>query len=146
MPTATAKVTDLRTSPMSERIAAINDFVDAGFEVHVNFSPVILTPTWLADWRELFDEIDATLRPRAKAQLACEVIFLTHNEGLHQVNLGWHPRGEELLWTPRLQEEKTSQNGAVNVRYRHPLKAQSVAALTELIAEKLPYCRVRYAF
>ncbi|MFJ6653491.1 spore photoproduct lyase family protein [Microbacterium sp. NPDC091313] len=146
MPAETAKVTDIRTSPMAERIAAINDFVEAGYEVHVNFSPVILTPTWLADWEELFAQLDDALHPRAKAQLAAEVIFLTHNEGLHEVNLGWHPKAEELLWTPAVQEAKRSQNGAENVRYRHPLKAQSVATLTELIARRLPYCRVRYAF
>jgi spore photoproduct lyase family protein len=146
MPAATAKVTDIRTSPIAERIAAINDFVDAGYEVHVNFSPVILTPTWLADWEELFTQLDDALHPRAKAQLAAEVIFLTHNEALHQVNMGWHPTAEELLWAPTLQEAKVSQNGATNVRYQHPLKTRSVAALSGLIARKVPYCRIRYAF
>jgi hypothetical protein len=142
----TARVTDIRTSPIAERIAAINDFVDAGYEVHVNFSPVILTPTWRADWEDLFAQLDAALHPRAKAQLAAEVIFLTHNEGLHEVNLGWHPKAEKLLWTPAVQETKRSQNGAENVRYRHPLKAQSVAALGDLMARTIPYCRIRYAF
>jgi hypothetical protein len=112
----------------------------------VNFSPVILTPTWLADWAELFDEMNDVLSDRAKAQLASEVIFLTHNAQLHEVNLGWHPTAESLLWTPQTQEPKRSQNGALNVRYRHALKADSVAALRALIAEKLPYCPVRYAF
>jgi spore photoproduct lyase family protein len=146
MPAETAKITDLRTSPVSERIRAINDFVDAGWEVHVNFSPVVLTPTWLADWGALFDELDAVLHERAKAQLAAEVIFLTHNEALHEVNLGWHPKGEELLWTPANQEEKRSENGGVNVRYRHQLKALAVEELRGLMAEKIPYCRIRYAF
>ncbi|MBN9201987.1 MAG: spore photoproduct lyase family protein [Microbacterium sp. SCN 70-18] len=146
MPHAVAKVTDIRTSPMSERIAAINDFVDAGYEVHVNFSPVILTPGWAEEWTALFEELDASLHARAKAQLACEVIFLTHNEQLHDVNLGWHPKAEELLWTPENQEPKLSQNGAVNVRYRYGLKSAAVAQLEALIAAKLPYCRVRYAF
>ncbi|MDZ8170694.1 spore photoproduct lyase family protein [Microbacterium xanthum] len=146
MPHETARVTDLRTSPIAERIRAVNDFVEAGWEVHVNFSPVILTPTWLRDWADLFDQIDDVLTDRAKAQLACEVIFLTHNQALHEVNLGWHPKAEELLWTPAIQEPKRSQNGAENVRYRHPLKSDSVAALTTLIRRKLPYCRVRYAF
>ena len=146
MPTETAKVTDLRTSPMSERIAAVNDFVDAGYEVHVNFSPVIMTPTWLADWRELFEEIDATLSAAAKQQLAAEVIFLTHNEPLHQINLGWHPRGEDLIWQPRLQERKVSQNGAENIRYRYPLKARGVEALSALVGTIMPYCKIRYAF
>jgi spore photoproduct lyase len=146
MPAATAKMTDLRTSPMAERISAINDFVEAGYEVHVNFSPVIMTATWVQDWAELFDELDAALSPAAKDQLACEVIFLTHNEQLHEVNLGWHPKAEDLLWTPTTQEPKRSENGAVNVRYRYPVKGGAVTTLTDLIAAKLPYCTVRYAF
>ncbi|PPG56450.1 spore photoproduct lyase family protein [Rathayibacter sp. AY2B7] len=146
MPAETAKVTDIRTSPMAERIAAINDFVDAGYEVHVNFSPVILTETWQQDWTELFDQLDAALHPRAKAQLAAEVILLTHNEGLHEVNLGWHPTAESLLWQPGRQEQKVSENGAVNIRYRRDLKRAALDRFRALLAERLPYCRVRYAF
>ncbi|MCS5713286.1 spore photoproduct lyase family protein [Herbiconiux sp. CPCC 205716] len=146
MPDETAKVTDIRTTPVAERIAAVNDFVDAGFEVHLNFSPVILTPTWQADWGALLERIDDTLHERAKAQLAAEVILLTHNERLHEVNLGWHPKAEQLLWRPELQEQKLSENGAVNVRYRRGLKADAVARFRALVAEKLPSCRIRYAF
>jgi spore photoproduct lyase len=146
MPAETAKVTDLRTSPMSERIGAVNDFVEAGYEVHLNFSPVIMTPGWLDDWRALLEEIDDTLSAAAKQQLAAEMIFLTHNAGLHEVNLGWHPKGEQLIWTPASQETKISTNGAENIRYRHGLKAQGVQALTDLVSQVMPYCRIRYAF
>jgi len=146
MPAETAKVTDLRTSPMAERIAAIDDFVEAGYEVHVNFSPVVITPTWVDDWRALFRQLDDVLGERAKAQLACEVIFLTHNERLHEVNEVWHPKGEELLWRPELQEQKLSENGAVNVRYRRDLKARAVERFRALVAEEIPWCTIRYAF
>ena len=71
--------------------------------------------------------LDDALSERSKAQLACEVIFLTHNEALHGVNLRWHPQAEELLWTPRLQEAKTSENGAANVRYRRGKKGKMVS-------------------
>ncbi|MFJ3381553.1 spore photoproduct lyase family protein [Curtobacterium sp. NPDC090217] len=146
MPHDTAKLVDIRTSPVSERIRAVDDFVEAGYEVHLNFSPVIVTPTWEQDWAALLREVDDVLSPRAKEQLAAEVIFLTHNEQLHEVNLGWHPKGEELLWRPDLQESKVSQNGAVNVRYRSGTKAQLVERFRELVAEHLPSCRIRYAF
>jgi len=62
------------------------------------------------------------------------------------VNLGWHPRGEELIWRPDLQQVKRSQSGQWNVRYRSGWKGRWVGQLTDLIAEKLPYCHVRYAF
>ena len=146
MPHRVAKTVDVRTSPVSERIAAVNSFVEAGYEVHLNFSPVIIYEGWQGDYAELFTEIDDVLSPAAKAQVKAEVIFLTHNEALHEVNLGWHPKAEELLWTPDTQEGKTSQMGGENVRYRHGFKGQQVAAFRALLREKMPYCTVRYAF
>jgi hypothetical protein len=45
-PEADSKVLDVRTSPIVDRIAAIDDFVDAGYEVHLNLSPVVRYCTW----------------------------------------------------------------------------------------------------
>ncbi len=53
------------------------------------------------------------------------MILLTHNADLHEVNLGWHPRGEDLIWRPDLQETKRSQSGQTNVRYRAAWKARA---------------------
>lgn len=146
MPARDAKLLDIRTSPVAERIAAIDDFVAAGYEVHVNFSPVVVREGWLEDWAELLDQLDAGIGAPARAQLAAEVVFLTHNDRLHEVNLGWHPKAEELLWRPDLQQPKRSQTGGWNVRYRTGQKGRYVTALTDLIAARVPYCRVRYAF
>ncbi|MFD0688218.1 spore photoproduct lyase family protein [Actinomadura fibrosa] len=146
MPAADSKLLDIRTSPVADRIAAIDDFVEAGYEVHLNLSPVVVRDGWLDDWGELFDQLADTLGPAARAQLAAEVIFLTHNDRLHEVNLGWHPKAEEVLWRPDLQQPKRSQTGGWNVRYRNGHKGRYVAALTGLLAERLPGCRVRYAF
>lgn len=146
MPAHIAKTVDVRTSPIRERIAAINKFVEAGYEVHINLSPVIIYEGWLKDYRNLFAELDDTLSPKAKAQLEAEIIFLTHNEALHEINLGWHPKAEELLWKPEIQEHKTSIMGGDNVRYKHGFKGQQVNALKTLLAKELPYCKVRYAF
>ena len=146
MPETIAKVVDVRTSPMAERIAAINDFVAAGYEVHVNFSPVIVHEGWEAEWKTLFAELDAALSPAARAQLKCEVIFLTHNEGLHNLNLQWHPRAEEWLWRPDLQERKLSESGMVNLRYKSRWKRQWLDRFLGWLAEALPYCEIRYAF
>ncbi|MEV5325233.1 spore photoproduct lyase family protein [Nonomuraea sp. NPDC052634] len=146
MPVADSKLLDIRTSPVAARMEAINDFVAAGYEVHVNFSPVVVRDGWLDDWAELLAQLDDALSPEARAQLAAEVIFLTHNDRLHEVNLGWHPKAEEVLWRPELQQAKRSQTGGWNVRYRTGHKGRYVAALTDLIGTRLPYCRIRYAF
>ncbi|MGY2082730.1 spore photoproduct lyase family protein [Blastococcus sp. SYSU DS0539] len=146
MPDDDARVLDVRTSRIADRIAAVDDFVAAGYEVHLNLSPVVLRPGWEEDWGRLLDRLDDELGPAAKAQAAAEVIFLTHNEALHEVNLGWHPTAEQLLWRPDLQEPKRSQNGQDNVRYRAPIKRTAIARLRELVARRAPWLDIRYAF
>jgi DNA repair photolyase len=146
MPQRDAKLLDIRTTPVAARIAAIDDFVEAGYEVHVNLSPVVIRDGWQAAWAELLQELTDGTGAAFKAQAAAEVIMLTHNEQLHEVNLGWHPKGEQLLWRPELQQRKRSQTGMWNVRYRNDAKADGVETLHRLIARHAPWLRVRYAF
>ncbi|MFG3550709.1 spore photoproduct lyase family protein [Streptomyces sp. NPDC047725] len=146
MPPDDSRLLDVRTSPVAERIAAAGDFLDAGYEVHFNLSPVVVRPGWEEAWTELLRHLDDVLPNRVKRQTAAEVIMLTHNRELHEVNLGWHPRAEETLWRPELQEAKRSGNGALNVRYRAGVKAEAVARLRALVAAHAPWLRIRYAF
>ena len=146
MPAGLAKLLDVRTSPVAERIAAIPELHRAGYEVHVNFSPVVLREGWEAEWGALFEELDDTLPAAVKEQLAAEIIMLTHNRDLHELNLAWHPRAEELLWRPDIQEEKISESGGVNLRYRAGWKGRWLQRFRELLASRMPYCQVRYAF
>ncbi|MFC8226459.1 spore photoproduct lyase family protein [Streptomyces sp. NPDC057287] len=146
MPPDDARLLDIRTSPIAQRIAAAADFLDAGYEVHLNLSPVILRPGWQRDWADLLSHLDDVLPARVKQQAAAEVIMLTHNQSLHEVNLGWHPRAEEVLWQPAAQETKRSQNGALNVRYSLDIKRRSLTQIQQLLAKHTPWLRVRYAF
>lgn len=162
MPSNVSRVVDVRTSPIYDRIFAINEFVEAGYEVHINLSPVIIYNGWEDDYADLLTEIDDTLNQAAKDQLAAEVIFLTHNEKLHELNMQWHPKAEEqFLWRhweseedktynrfghKVIQQKKLSQNGMVNLRYKNQYKQEGIETLKELMRKYVPYCRVRYAF
>jgi spore photoproduct lyase len=146
MPPHISKLVDVRTSSINDRILAINDFVSAGYEVHLNFSPVIYYEGWLQDYSLLFDELNDVLNDHVKSQLKCEVIFLTHNTMLHEINMEWHPKGEELLWMPDLQETKYSQTGGRNLRYKRGFKGALVEDFCQLLQDKMPYCEIRYAF
>ncbi|MFE6787133.1 spore photoproduct lyase family protein [Streptomyces sp. NPDC057680] len=146
MPPDDSRLLDIRTSPVQDRLTAAADFLDAGYEVHFNLSPVVIRPGWERAWAELLRAMDDVLPRRVKDQAAAEIILLTHNQDLHQVNLGWHPRAEDVLWRQDLQQPKRSENGSWNVRYRNAIKAEAVATLTRLIEDRTPWLRVRYAF
>jgi spore photoproduct lyase len=146
LPHKVSKLVDVRTHSVEKRLAAINDFYQAGYEVHVNFSPVIFYEGWLNDYRELFEHLNQTVHPAVKAQMSCEVIFLTHNFWQHEINLSINPKAEELIWTPATQETKRSQFGGINVRYQYQLKAQLIEEFKQLQAEIIPWCKIRYIF
>lgn len=146
MPEKIAKILDVRTSPMSERIEAINDFYEAGYEVHLNFSPVVIYDNWEQDYMDLMDEIDDKISDDVKLQLGLEVIFLTHNEEMHKINLRWHPKGENLIWDPEKQEPKTSMYGGNNLRYRYDLKSGYIQTFKNFASSKMPYANIRYIF
>ncbi len=146
MPQRIARYVDIGTSPVSERVASVNRLVAAGYEVHFNFSPIIIYEgdEWRRDWVELWREIDDTLTPAAKAQLQCEVFFLTHSEELHRVNMQWNPKGEEYLWQPALQAPK--KTAPELVVYDYSMRRRELARFENGLRKYLPYCPVRYSF
>ena len=144
MPESYRRVLEPNTTPIWERLIAVDHFQVNGYEVHLNFSPVIVYHNWLEHYRELFRQIDqyVTFKENVKA----EVIFLTHNEEKHKYNLANNIPGEYLLWQPEIQESKVSQYGGDNIRYKHDLKAQYIKAWTDLHDEIIPWNKIRYIF
>jgi hypothetical protein len=103
-----------------------------------------LYPGARQDWIKLFQAIDSTLSQKAKDQLACEVIMLTHSEHLHNINNEWNPKGESFLWNPKIQQTKYNKPDVIC--YKYDLKAKSVSNFKSVIQEHIPYCKIRYAF
>lgn len=148
MPQKYADILEPNTSPIEERISAINDFIGRGYDVHINFSPVIVTDTWIEDYRDLFMLVDKIVYPRYKRDkgIKSEVIFLTHNEKKHEYNLANNIPGEELLWRPDIQENKISSNGQLNIRYEHKLKSHYIYQFKALHELLIPWNTIRYIF
>jgi spore photoproduct lyase len=133
------------TSSTIKRIRFMNELIKSGYEVHINFSPVIYTETWLEDYVELFGIIDTELDDEVKKQLKAEVIFLTHNKKLHEFNMSQGFEYEYYLYND-LQEEKTSSFGGKNLRYRKYFKSILMDKLREIMQTHLSYCEIRYIF
>jgi spore photoproduct lyase len=155
MPETIRQILEPNTSTIAERLHAVRLFQDAGYDVHLNFSPVVVYDNWLEDYKELFLDIhDMSVRQGwhegccvyPDRPVKAEVIFLTHNEGKHEYNLTHSLPGEHLLWNPAIQEDKVSQYGGKNIRYKHDLKAQYIKEWTELHDEILPQNKIRYIF
>lgn len=149
MPEVWRQVLEPNTSSIQDRLAAVRLFLEAGYEVHLNFSPVIVHDNWLNEYNELFRAIHLHANFSAwikDISVKAEVIFLTHNEQKHLYNLQHKLPGEDLLWVPKIQEAKTSQYGGENIRYEHNRKADYIKQFVELHDEIIPWNTIRYIF
>jgi len=144
MPQKLSDILEPNTSKIIDRIKAIDAFIESGYDVHVNFSPVIIYNNWQENYEELFQMLDHYVD--YKELVKAEVIFLTHNEKKHLYNLEKNIPGEELMWTPENQEFKTSQYGGRNIRYRHDLKREYIKDFINLHNKIIPWNTIRYIF
>lgn len=146
MPQKLSDILEPKSAKIIKRIKAINTFIEAGYDVHVNFSPVILFSGFELHYKHLFELLNENVKEEYKHKVLAEVIFLTHNEQKHYYNLTNNIPGEHLLWAPAIQEEKKSQYGGINIRYRHELKAKYIQEFRELHDKIISWNVIRYSF
>ena len=144
MPQVISSVVEPNTSLITDRIKAINEFTKAGWDVHINFSPIIIHKNWLTNYTALFTEINDTVEDKDKVLAEC--IFLTHNVKKHEANLKVNAEAESLLWVPKFQESKTSQYGEENIRYEVGFKRKAIYSFTNLHDSIIPWNKIRYIF
>ena len=144
MPQKLSSILEPNTSEIIDRIKAIDAFIEAGYDVHVNFSPVVIYNNWQENYEELFEMLNNYID--YKELVKAEVIFLTHNQSKHLYNLEKNIPGEEYLWTPDIQEVKTSQYGGKNIRYRYDLKREFIKDFINLHDQVIPWNTIRYIF
>ncbi len=124
------------TSPILKRILFLEKLRKVGYSTHINFSPIVYHENWITEYSELFKMINDNVSQEFKEQCGLECIFLTHHQGLHERNMQGNERlkqAERLLWNPSLQEDKVSQYGGNNVRYKFDLKRSLVSEFRQLV-------------
>ena len=144
MPQNIADKLEPNTAKIIDRIKAVDAFIEAGYDVHLNFSPVVVYDGWYEDYDLLFKMCDDYIEN--KEGVLSEVIFLTHNVDKHQYNLNNKLDGEDLLWTPEFQESKSSQYGGKNIRYERNLKRIYIRQWKSLHDKIIPWNKIRYIF
>lgn len=143
MPQVISDKMEPNTSKIIDRIKAVNDFYEAGYDVHLNYSPIIIYKDYMEDYKKLFKLVDMNINDSIKDRVKAECIFLTHNKKLHNIN---SDEVEELLWRPEIQERKISQYGNVNIRYKYKLKRKHINNFVDVHGHKLPWQKIRYIF
>jgi spore photoproduct lyase len=134
MPQVFSSVLEPNTTPISQRIKDINRLEKLGWEVHINFSPVIVYDNWQQEYTNLLKEIKSKVD---LTKVQSEVIFLTnHNNTMALAN----PNASEIM---KYSNEVKNKSGVM--RYPLKYKYDFVNIFKDLISQHLNI-PIRYIF
>jgi DNA repair photolyase len=134
------------TSSLKTRLNALQKYYDAGFEVHINLSPLLIYPEeqFESDYRYIFNEI-SKLSPELLKQTALEVIVLTTTCAQHEMNLELG-NDETYTWNEDVQEGKISKTyGSEAIRYKVDFKKKYLDIIRKINKETVNI-PIRYIF
>lgn len=80
------KKVEIGTSPLNERIEAINKMCEAGYKVGLLIAPVIFVDDWERLYTELLDTLSERLNDKVKKEMFIEVIFMTYSYVQNAIN------------------------------------------------------------
>lgn len=145
MPEHHRRVLEISTAPTIDRLYAVNKLVAHGFEVHINLSPIVVTDNHVEEYRDLLTLIDNTLTPQAKAQMAYEVIYLTHTEKQLSMVEAYAPKANNMMVHGSLPLVPKPNKKHV-LSYSSQDKKWLKSKLRDMVAEITPYSRIRYCY
>ena len=133
MPQVYSTVVEPKMQDIYSRIEDINRLKDLGWEVHINYSPLIFHHHWDELYEELFQEVSAVAGVNK-----CEVIVLTNH--VNQMAKA-SPEARHLM---QYSNEVKNKSGVM----RYPLKHKSrlLTEWTELYSKYFPVETIRYIF
>ena len=123
---------ELGTSPLPDRIRALNAVCDAGYPAGLLIAPVILVENWQEKYKELLAQLAEGLTEKAKKTLFIEVIFMTYSFVHRAINSEAFPRAPEL-YDPSLMTGR----GRGKYCYKDDLRRAGEAFLREEIQRYL---------
>lgn len=127
------------TSPLKNRIQALNKMCSAGYRVGLLIAPVVLLDDWPKLYTELIRQLAEELSPKAKKELTIEIIFMTYSYVHRAINKEAFPNAAELY-----DASMMTVRGRGKYCYRSELRAQGEELLRREIAEKLGGCPILY--
>ena len=133
MPQTYSDVLEPKMQKISSRIQDINRLKQLGWEVHINYSPVILYKGFITEYDALFKEVKDVA-----GENKCEVIFLTN----HKFQMQKAPAEAQEMMAMSNQVKNTS--GVM--RYELGLKSKGISHFKETYAKYFELDTIRYIF
>lgn len=138
-PQEVIKRIEIGTSPLDNRIAAINKLKQAGYKIGILVAPIILVDNWKEQYSELIKHLSEQLSTEVKQDAFFELIFMTYSYVHRKIN------EEAFPGTPNLYDsELMTGRGMGKYSYKKEVREDAEKFMRELMQKHFPNNKIEY--
>lgn len=130
---------ELGTSPLDQRIDAVNQMCEAGYPTGLLIAPVILLDGWEKHYTELLEILSDKLSAKVKKTGFIEVIFMTYSYVQNAINTEAFPNAVNLF-----DKELMTGRGRGKYCYRNEVRGKGEEFIKTLLQRYLPEMKLIY--
>lgn len=133
------KQIEIGTSPLKNRVEAINKLKKAGYKVGILIAPVVLVENWKEKYEELVKFLYENLSNEVKEDVFFEIIFMTYSYIHKMINQDAFPDKENLY-----NKELMTVRGRGKYTYKKEVKEEGSAFFEELLGRYFKDNEIKY--
>lgn len=130
---------EIGTSPLKNRVEAINKLAEANYKIGILIAPVILVDNWKDKYQDLINYLKQNLSEKAKEKVFFEIIFMTYSYVHNAINTEAFPNNPVLY-----SKEKMTGRGRGKYAYKKEIKEDAEKILKKLMQENFPNNEIKY--
>lgn len=130
---------EIGTSPLENRVKAINKLKDAGYKLGILIAPVILVEDWKEQYTELIQYLAENLSEQVKKDVFFEIIFMTYSYVHRMINQEAFPKQTNLY-----NQEIMTGRGKGKYTYNKDVRQGAEIFLRDLMRKYFPHNEIKY--
>ena len=130
---------EIGTSPLKNRIEALNKLKEAGYKVGILIAPVILMDNWKILYKKLAEYLYENLSEKVKKEVFFEVIFMTYSYVHRMINSEAFPNAIDLY-----NKENMTGRGKGKYMYKKEIKDDGEIFIREILNKYFPKNKILY--
>ena len=138
-PREITKTIEIGTSPLENRVKAINKLKDAEYKLGILIAPVILVEDWKKQYTELIQYLAENLSERVKKDVFFEIIFMTYSYVHRMINQEAFPKQTNLY-----NQEIMTVRGKGKYTYNKETREEAEMFLRDLMRKYFPHNEIKY--
>ena len=130
---------EIGTSPLKNRVNAINKLKEANYKIGILIAPIILIDNWKEEYKNLIKYLSENLSQKVKKDVFFEIIFMTYSYIHNAINTEAFPDNPVLY-----NKEQMTGRGRGKYTYKKEIREEAEIYLRDLMKKYFSNNEIKY--